>query len=249
MMRIFRWLLLVAMALVTVGVVRIYRAQRTAQRSHQRALPPPVALDTKTAASDWEWGQSGNGQPQVKLFARDFKQSADSAQAQLRDLELRIYQKDGLHYDRVKSAAAQFTTSDNKLYSPGEAEITLDVPVQGAAPHQLTSITTSGINFDSKSGLAVTDQHVSFTFENGDGVCTGAAYDPQSHTLNLNGGVTLNLRGNGPNSKPMKVEAAQLAWNETSAVLLLYPWSRLTRDQTVVDAGTSTVQMKDGRIS
>src|SRR5208337_3866004 len=161
--------------LVAVGVVRIYQAQRTAQRTHQRPLPPAVALDTKTAANDWEWGQSGNGQPQVKLFAKDFKQSADSERAELRDLELQIYQKDGLHYDRVKSAAAQFTTSDNKLYSPGPAEITLSVPVSGAPPHQLTSITTSGINFDSKSGLAVTDQHVSFTFENGDGFCTGAS--------------------------------------------------------------------------
>ena len=95
----------------------------------------------------------------------------------------------------------------------------------------------------------MTDQHVSFTFENGDGFCTGASYDPQMHTLNLNGGVTLNLRGKGPNSKPMKVESQQLAWNETTAVLLLLPWSRLTRDQTVVDAGASTVQMKDGQIS
>jgi lipopolysaccharide export system protein LptA len=249
MMRIFRWLLLVAIALVLAGVVRIYRAQRTAQRTNQRAVPPPVSLDTKTAATDWEWGQSGNGQPQVKLFAKDFKQSVDSERAELRDIELRIYQKDGLHYDRVKSSAAQFTTGDNKLYSPGVAEITLDVPLEGAPPHQLTSITASGINFDSKSGLAVTDQHVSFTFETGDGVCTGASYDPENHTLILNGGVTLNLRGKGPNSKPMKVESQQLAWNETSAVLQLFPWSRLTRDQTVVDAAASTVQMKDGLIS
>jgi LPS export ABC transporter protein LptC len=249
MMRILRWLLLVAIVLVAAGVFRIYRAQRTSQRSHQRPAPPAVALDTKTAATDWEWGQSGNGQPQVKLFARDFRQSADSERAQLKDLELQIYQKDGQHYDRVRSAAAQFTTSDNKLYSPGEAQITLNVPVKGDPPHPLTSITTSGIKFDSKSGVAVTDQHVSFTFEDGDGFCTGASYDPANHTLNLNGGVTLNLRGNGPNSKPMKVEAQQLVWNETNSIMLLMPWSRLTRDQTVVDAATSTVVMKDKKIS
>jgi lipopolysaccharide export system protein LptA len=249
MMRIFRWLLLVAMALVAVGVVQVYQAQRKSQRSHQRAVPPSVSLDTKTAATDWEWGQSGNGQPQVKLFAKSFKQSADSEKAELQDLELRIYQKDGLHYDRVKTATAEFTTSTNKLYSPGQAQITLNVPVEGDPPHPLTSITTAGINFDSKSGQAVTDQHVSFTFENGDGFCTGASYDPQTHLLNLNGGVTLNLLGKGPNSKPMKVESEQLAWDETKAVLQLFPWSRLTRDQTVVEAASSTVVMKDGQIS
>jgi hypothetical protein len=99
MMRIFRWLLLVAMALVAVGVVQVYQAQRKSQRSHQRAVPPSVSLDTKTAATDWEWGQSGNGQPQVKLFAKSFKQSADSEKAELQDLELRIYQKDGPRED------------------------------------------------------------------------------------------------------------------------------------------------------
>jgi LPS export ABC transporter protein LptC len=249
MMRILRWLLLTAMVFVAAGVVRIYRAQRTTQLSHQRPIPPSVGLDTKTAATDWEWGQSGNGQPQVKLFAKDFKQSADQEKAELKDLELQIYQKDGLHYDRVRSSAAEFRTSDNKLYSPGEAQITLDVPVKGDPPHPLTSITTSGINFDSKSGTAITDQHVAFTFENGDGFCNGATYDPQNHILNLNGGVTLNLRGKNPGSRPMKVEAQQLVWNETSSILLLMPWSRLTSDQTVVNAGLSTVFMKDRRIS
>ena len=55
----------------------------------------------------------------------------------------------------------------------------------------------------------------------------------------------MNLRGKGPNGKPMKIEAGQLVWNETTGVLLLLPWSRLTRDQTVIEAGRSTVVLKD----
>ena len=87
------------------------------------------------------------------------------------------------------------TTTDHKLYSPGDAQITLDVPVAGDPPHPLTSITTSGINFDSESGQAVTDKHVAFTFEDGDGTATGATYDPSSHTLNLNGNVAAQSAG------------------------------------------------------
>ena len=192
-------------------------------------------------APDWEWGQSANGLPAVKIYAKNMKQSADASRAELRQIELRIYAKDGLHYDRVKSAAAQFTTNDHKLYSPGEAEITLSVPVQGEPPHQLTSITTAGINFDSNSGQAVTDKHVSFAFEQGDGTCTGATYDPSTHTLNLNTNVVVNLRGKGPNSMPMKIEAGSLAWNENAQEMVMIPWSRLTRDQTVIDAAQSMV--------
>src|ERR1700722_3160179 len=184
-MRSLRWLLLLAIVLVSAAVFRIYRIQRTVQKSQQRPVPSAVSLDTKTMANDWEWGQSGNGQPQVKLFAKSFRQSADASHAKLSDIELQIYQKDGLHYDRVRSKQALFSTSDNKLYSPGNAEITLDVPVMGDPPHPLTSITTAGINFDSKSGQAVTDQHVSFTFDGGNGTCTGASYDPNTHGLYL----------------------------------------------------------------
>jgi len=246
-MRSLRWLLLVAMVLIAAAVFGIYRAQRIIQRSQRRAVPPSIPLDTKTMARDYEWGQSANGKPAVKLSAKNMKQSADASRAELDQLELRIYAKDGLHYDRVKSAYAQMTTNDHKLYSPGDVQITLQVPVSGDPPHQLTSITTSAINFDSESGQAVTDRHVSFTFEEGDGTATGAAYDPNTHTLNLNSDVVVNLRGKDADGMPMKVESGQLSWNEVTGNLLLLPWSRLTRDQTVVDAGQSTVMLTNSR--
>ena len=46
----------------------------------------------------------------------------------------------------------------------------------------------------------------------------------------------------------MKVEADQLDWNETTGVLHLLPWSRLTRDQTMINAGPSMVVLKDKHI-
>jgi LPS export ABC transporter protein LptC len=244
-MRSLRWLLLVAMVLIAAAVVGTYRSQRRALATRRRPLPPRIALDTKTSALDWEWGQSAAGLPQVHITAKDMRQSADGSKAELKDIELRLYAKDGQSYVRVRTGEAEFTTGENKLYSPGAAEITLDVPVSGEPTHQLTSISASGINFDSKAGAAITDQHVSFTFQGGSGTCTGADYDPSSHVLNLNHNVVLNLRGKGPNSKPMKVETDHLIWNENTSVLLLQPWSRLTRDASVIDAGPATVQLKD----
>lgn len=241
--------MLAAVVIIAAAIAGIYHAQRVKARSSRPQTPPAIPLDTKTMAPDFEWGQSANGQPAVKGFAKNMKQSADGSRLEYYDLELRIYQKDGQHYDRVKSGYAQLTTSDHKLYSPGDAQITLDVPVTGAPTHQLTSITTAAINFDSISGQAITDRHVSFTFESGEGVADGATYDPSTHTLNFTHNVVMNLNGNGPNSKPMKVESDQLAWNESTGVLVLMPWSRLTRDQTVVNAGQATINIKDKHIT
>ncbi len=246
-MRSLRWLLLVVLVLVAAAVLGTFRSQRRNQRARRRPVPPAIALDTKTAATDWEWGQSGNGQPKVKLFAKSFRQSTDGTTAQLENIELRIFHKGGTAFDRIRSGGAQFNTSDNKLFSPGEAEITLDVPVEGEPAHSLTSIKTSGINFDSKTGQAVSDQRVSFTFASGDGTCTGAAYDPETHVLNLNSNVVLNLHGDGPKSTGMKIETGHLLWSEATQRLELTPWSRLTRGQTMISAASSIIQMKDGQ--
>jgi lipopolysaccharide export system protein LptA len=247
-MRSLRWLLLVAMVLIATAVLTIYRAQRKARQSQRRAVPTAVPLDTRTLAHGFEWTQSVDGKPAVKIQAQDMKQSADGSREELAQIELRIYMKDGQHYDRIKSAYAQLTTIDHKLYSPGDAEITLQVPVAGDPAHMLTSITASGINFDSDSGQAVTDKHVKFTFAQGDGTCDGATYDPNTHGLTLLNSVVVNLRGAEIDTMPMKIETGQLKWNELDGVLHLAPWSRMTRDQTKIDAAESIVQLEDNEV-
>jgi lipopolysaccharide export system protein LptA len=229
------------MVVIAATVFAIYQSHRIFQRSHQRAVPPSIPLDTKTGARDWEWGQSG--EHRVKLKARNMKQTVDSEHAELTDVELDIFAKDGKHYDRVKTGFATLTTSSHKLYAPGDVEITLQVPAAGDPPHRLTSITTSGINFDSESGQAVTDRHVTFTFEEGDGTADGAAYDPNTHNLALNADVIINLRAKDGTGMPMKVECGQLSWDESTGVVVMGPWSKLTRDQTVMNALQSTVHL------
>jgi lipopolysaccharide export system protein LptA len=203
-----------------------------------------LAADTRAQAQEWEWGQSAEGKPAVKLYAKDFRQTADSNKAELRGIELRIYQKDGQHFDRVRSESANFTTDDNKLFAPEVAEITLDVPSEGEAPDNLTSIKAGGVNFDSKTGKAVTDQPVSFSFAKGRGTCTGASYDPQSHELHLNHQVVLFLQGK-PGAEPMKVEAEELVYVEQGSTIRLGPWSKLTRGGTTLEAGASVITVVD----
>jgi lipopolysaccharide export system protein LptA len=243
-MRSVRWLLLATFLITAAAVFRIYRAQSTAQKTTQRPTPPYLAANTKAEAIDFEWGQSAGGKPAVKLFAKESRQDADSNNMQLRGIEMRIYQKDGEHYDRIRSETANFTTDENKLYAPEVAEITLQVPAEGGVPDNLTSIKAGGVNFDSKTGRAVTDQPVAFTFSKGYGNCTGASYDPQSHELHLDHNVTVFLVGT-PGAEPMKVESEELVYVEQSAVIRLGPWARLTRGGTVLEAGPSVITIED----
>jgi len=248
-MRSVRWLLLVAIAVIAVAVFGIYRTQRARAKASERAVPPAVPLGTSANALDWEWGESTpDGKPSIEVHAKRQTVSQDANKIQLQEVELQIFQKDGKKYDRVRCPEAEMTVSDKKLYAPGEAEITLDVPVKGDPPHPLTSIKAAGINFDSVSGHAVTDKHVSFHFDGGEGTSEGASYDPDSRTLHLDRSVVVNMRGKDPQSAPMKVEAGELTYSEKEGVIHLGPWSRLTRDDTVINAGASVVKLLDKKI-
>ncbi len=247
-MRILRWLLLVVIAVIAAGVFQKYRLEREAGQAQQRPTPPMMSLGDKAIAQEWEWGQSADGHPAVKLTAKQYALAADTKTAQLEGIELRIYQKNGKFYDRVRSDHAQFFNEDKKLYAPGEAEITLDVPVAGEPSHILTSIKAAGINYNSDSGKASTDQHVTFTFENGSGICDGASYDPQTHEIHLQRGVVLQLKSKTPKGRPMKVETEELIYSETGQTVTLGPWAKLTKDQTVLTAGATTVHLKNRKM-
>src|ERR1035438_3574103 len=122
-MRSLRWLLLVLIAVIAAGIFQVYRLERLAGKKSQRPTPPMMALSDRSNAQEWEWGQSADGRPAVKMSARHYRLASDSKTAQLDGIELRIYQKNGKFYDRVRSDHAEFSNSDNKLFAPGEAEI------------------------------------------------------------------------------------------------------------------------------
>jgi hypothetical protein len=113
-MRSLRWLLLVAIIALVAAVTGIYRNQRIAARLNARALPPTIPLGTLGSAQEYEWGQSENGKPAVHVSAQDSRLT-DNNQMELRGVELKIYMKDGKHYDRVRSPQAQFSTTEAKL--------------------------------------------------------------------------------------------------------------------------------------
>jgi len=113
-------------------------------------VPPSLPVGTLGSAIDYEWAQSADGKPAVKITAKN-SVLKENGRTELDEIELRIYMKDAKHYDRVRSPKAEFSTSDNKLFAPGEAEITLGVPAEGEPLKALTNslkwLNKSELNF------------------------------------------------------------------------------------------------------
>ncbi|HLJ75250.1 MAG TPA: LptA/OstA family protein, partial [Thermoanaerobaculia bacterium] len=103
----------------------------------------------------------------------------------------------------------------------------------------------SGVDFDVKTGKAITDRPASFIFENGTGKCVGVSYDPTTRELHLRQNAEIDSKPQGPHAAPMKIEAGELTYKEAGATVWLNGWARLTRNNTVVNAASSVIQLQD----
>ncbi|MCL4852353.1 MAG: LPS export ABC transporter periplasmic protein LptC [Bryobacteraceae bacterium] len=243
-----RQLILLAILVIVLAVVAVYYLQKAvlARRAPQR--PTPIASNLNASAEDWVWSKTEDGRPVVEVRARTFEQVREPAVFNLEGVELRLYEKDGKTYDLVKSARAQFDQSQNVLFSEGEVEITMGIPVEDQTNGRLLVIRSSGVRFDTKTGKAETERPAAFVFDRGEGQSVGASYDPGSRELWMRGHVQLFWHSDGPGNKEMKVEAGELVYKEAESKVYLSPWSRLTRGEMLLEAANSMVTLENGAI-
>ncbi len=246
-----RWLLLVAIAAILGGVAFKYRAQRRLLAG--LTTPAPAALAADLSASSQHWSHRSKdlktGRLIADIDAESMEQPTEASRVDLKKVTMKIYSKLGQTYDLVTSATANFNTTDRSLYSQGEVEITLNLPIEGPPVKQPTVIKSSGVTFDSNTGRADTDQPSSFTFEKGDGKATGATYDPTTRQLQMKRDVQVYWRppGSSPGhaAKPMKIEAAGLSYHETTSEIWLKPWGKMTRENSIVEGNDVVVHLQD----
>src|SRR5215470_12909209 len=230
------------------GVAASYYTRLKEQNSNAPQKPKSLPLNTSASAQDWTYTQHGgaDGRPVVFVRAKDFEET--DGKYQLTGVELHLFHKDGNEYDQVKSAKAEFNIQQGILYSEGEVEITMGVPADKGPSARLMQIKSSKVHFESKSGKGYTDETAAFRFDRGDGKAVGVTYDPNTRELVMKGQVELVWRGTNAAAKPMKVETGELIYKERDSKVYLSPWSRLTRDTLLLNAGPATVTLQDGNI-
>jgi lipopolysaccharide export system protein LptA len=245
-MRGTRWLLLVAIAAILIGVGLKYRAlQHTA---HEQSPPKPEALpsDLQSLSQDYHWVQKGANDlcARSEVTAHEIKAVRDSQHANLANVKLKLFNKACTSYDLVQSDAATLFENEHRMYSEGAVKILLNMPAQGEPEHTPVSVESSGVTFDTDTGRAETDKPTHFTFEHGDGQAVGAIYDPTNRQLELKSAVEVNWRPVGPHAKPMKIEAANLVYREATADVFLTPWGRMVRDTTAMNGENVVIHLQ-----
>jgi lipopolysaccharide export system protein LptA len=246
-MRGTRWLLLVVIAAILAGIGYKYQAQRKILKSDLPPAPATLELDTNAKSQHWHRRETDHttGRTIYDIDAEEMRQIASDSHVELKNVAIKLYAKDGATYNYVKSAAAVFNATDRSLFSEGDTEITIGVPVEGQPLKQLTVVKTSAVSFDSTTGRADTEKPSTFIFDRGDGKATGASYDPASHQLEMKRDVEIHWKPLKPGAKPALIEAAGLSYHESTSEIWLKPWGRVTRENTVFEGNDAVIKLED----
>src|ERR1700750_1803524 len=108
-MRKTRRILLLALVLSAAAVALVYRDQRARQVRDAPAQPTALPQNIETASKDWVYYKGDGDRPVLEIRAREMEQvSGTSPVIRLKQVDLRLYKKDGKKYDHVRSASAEF---------------------------------------------------------------------------------------------------------------------------------------------
>jgi len=249
-MRGTRWLLLLAILAILAGIGVTYQTQQKVLATH--APPKPAALPVKmdSLRHGFETERTEAGRKKYSIVATTVSQEKDSSHVKIENVELRLFDKDQDTYNLVKSATADYDQDASRMYSEGEVQMTLHVPVEGQPTRPLVQIRSSGVTFDTKAGqeFVSTDRETHFTFENGTGQCVGATYDPSKRELHLKDHGEIDWKAPTPHAPAVKIEAGDVIYKEVDGTVWLNNGARLTRQNMVVNAAWGVVHLQDQTI-
>ena len=249
-MRRARWLFLAAFLGIVVWVSAMYLKDKALFEANAPVAPTPLDPRFDAASQTWHAAtfNEATGKPKWKIRAKQARELKNPPITELEGVELELYNKEGDEYDLVKSAKAQFDGNHKTLFSDGDVDIQMNIPVDGPPHGRNLRVHTSGVTFESDTGKAHTDRHVAFEFDQGGGTSMGADYDPQTRELHLRSAVALDWRGKTKESEPMHIESGEAFYREKESKVILIPWSKMTRGTLTMSGDMTVVILEDQEV-
>jgi len=207
---------------VLIGALVVFLARgRFKNPLNLKELPQRLGVNITSDASGFTMDHAFGGHSRYRIHASNAVQYKDN-RAILHDVKIELYGDDDSRVDRIEGAEFDYDKKSGTAEAAGPVEITLMRP--GAAPaiapkasaataakgksSPIASaaqtaergeihVKTSGLAFDTQSGVATTGQHVDFSMVQGSGSSLGASYDSKKGTLVLDRTVELNTQRGG----------------------------------------------------
>ena len=239
--RYARWSAVAALVLASVTTV-VYLQRGWRRHVEKNDAPPPAPVNVSRQSAGINFKKYGEqNQTVFEVAASKSTEFKGKDASLLEDVRITIYGKTGDRHDVIHTRSCQYGKEDGGIDCSGEVQIdlmsaadakrTADRPE--AAKAVATHIQTRGVKFDRASGLAQTDQKVTFAFPSGDGEAVGLEYKSEEGTVRLLRAVQFKLRQAAPaaaRTKPerarpaqeVQVRGASLDFSRDSRLMLLH---------------------------
>jgi lipopolysaccharide export system protein LptA len=188
-----------------------------------KELPQKLGVNITQDASGFTLDHAFGGHSRYRIHASKAVGYKDNHEI-LRDVKIELFGEDGSRVDRIEGAEFEYDQKHGTATASGPVEITLMRP--GVAPAIASKsvadkaaatkgkatpiasaaqmaergeihVKTSGLLFDTKSGITTTSQHVDFSMVQGSGSSIGATYDSKQGFLVLDHAVELDTERSG----------------------------------------------------
>ena len=206
--RYARWSAMVALVLAAVTLLAYARRDWVRHIEKKNAPPPaPVDVSRQSAAISFKKVEQNHTIFEVQASkSTEFKGQDASL---LEDVRITIFGKAGDRHDVIHTRSCQYGKEKGDIQCSGDVQIDLmsaaDVQRTAGKPEAAKGVTTHietrGVKFDRASGLAQTDQKVTFAFPSGHGEAVGLEYKSEEGTVHLLRDVRFTLQQNAPSAR------------------------------------------------
>ena len=207
-----------------------------------KELPKRLGVDITQDASGFTMDHAFGGHSRYRIHASKVAQYKDN-HAVLHDVKIELFGEDGNRVDRIEGAEFDYDQKAGVARAAGPVEITLMRPGEAPAVAPKASagaarksketpiasaeqtaergeihVKTSGLTFNTKTGLATTAEHVDFSMMQGSGSSMGASYDSKGFLV-LDNSVELKTSRGG---EPVMVRAQHAEFERDTRLCRLH---------------------------
>src|SRR6202047_81708 len=222
--RYARWSALVALVLAAV-TLSAYVRRDWLRHVEKRNAPPPAPIDVSRQSAGLNFKKVEQNQTIFEVAASKSIEFKGKDSNLLEDVRITIFGKPGDRHDVIHTRSCQYGKENGGIDCSGAVQIDLmsAADAQRTAGHPeavkavTTHIETRGVKFDRASGLAQTDQKVTFAFPSGSGEAVGLEYKSEEGALHLLRDVRFTLKESTPSAAKASAAKPRAGASQTAA--------------------------------
>src|SRR5579871_301085 len=246
--------LLLAMAVSGVYARRAWQAHLAHLMMH---LSVPATVQNQTAS--FALSKVDGDRTEYTVRASHATEFSEGGRSLLQDVWVTAYGQDGQRFDNLHTRACDYMQKTGDIICGGNVQIELqsaeDAKLHPSTPAgedlraQILHIDTRGVSFNRGTGVATSEEPVTFHFPEGEGRAVGFRYDAGKGELQLLSSVNVTLRGAMPGDSapddPLCVTSSSLTYDRHGRVIHFVGAVKASRGVPELTAGMLDVQLND----